>query len=55
MDSHARSTLLWGTLAILLFALVAAGVFCEATEGILQAEACGPVLIAFRRLTQLIR
>jgi hypothetical protein len=54
MESHARSTLLWGTLAILVFALVASTVFCQATEGILQADECRTLLGAIRRLTQLI-
>jgi hypothetical protein len=53
MESHARTTLLWGTLAILLVAVVAAVTFCEATAAVFESEACQPVLAVVRRVAVL--
>jgi hypothetical protein len=50
MESHVGSTLLWGLVAIVLVAALAAFLFCNATEGLFQSDACGWILQRARGL-----
>jgi hypothetical protein len=50
MESHAHSTLLWGLVAILLVAALAAWLFCHATESLFQSDACDWILQRARRV-----
>ena len=53
MEDYAR-TLLWGCVAVALFAVAALLVFCFVTEGIFQSDACQALMTRLRDILGMV-